>query len=83
MAHLIKASTNLDPRNRTLHIYGFENLTLYIFLCQGENKNTLNRDLDDQDTIYVFTSKGTQVVYFNLNLHNMLNHSKQCTWRIS
>ena len=41
---------------------------MYIVLCQGENKNILILVIDDQNTTYVFASKGTQVAYLNLNL---------------
>ena len=36
------------------------NLILYIVLCQGENENILILDIDDQNTMYAFASKGTQ-----------------------
>ena len=41
------------------------NLIINIDLCQGENKNNLILDINDQIITYVFTSKGTQVVYLN------------------
>ena len=38
-------------------------LILHIVLCQEENKNII--DIGDQNTIYIFASKGIQVAYFN------------------
>lgn len=37
-----------------------------MFLCQGESKNTITSDIDDQDIKYVFL--GTWVMYLNINL---------------
>jgi len=46
-----------------------------MFLCQGESKNTITRDIDDQDIKYVFLGKGTWVLYSNINS----NHIKAFT----
>ena len=43
------------------------NFIIYIVLGQGENKNILVLEIDDQDTTYIFAFKGTHVVYLNLN----------------
>jgi hypothetical protein len=40
---------------------------VYIGLCQEENKHTLIIDIDNQNTTYVFASKGTHVAYLYLN----------------
>ena len=46
-----------------------ENLIIYIFLYQGENKNMFILDIDDNNnTMYVFASKGIHVAYSNLNI---------------
>jgi hypothetical protein len=40
-----------------------------ILLCQGEkNKNIFILNIDDQNKMYVFASKGTHATYLNLNL---------------
>lgn len=41
------------------------NLTTYIVLCQGENRNILVLDIHDENTPYVFASKGIHVAYLN------------------
>ena len=43
------------------NIIWVQNLFLYIGLCQGENKTLLILDIDDQNTVYVFAYKVTQV----------------------
>ena len=44
-------------------------LILNIELCQGEHINIFIPNIGgDQNTTYVFASKGTHVAYFNLNL---------------
>ena len=42
------------------------NLIIYIVFCQGENQNSLIMDIDDQNTTYVFTSKGHPDYVFEL-----------------
>lgn len=47
------------------------------FLMSKKSKDIL--DIDDQSTTYVFESKGTQALFFNLFKNiNMLNQFKQC-----
>lgn len=45
------------------------------FLCQGEIEIIVIRDMGDQYTNHVFTSKGTLVVYSNPNLELTLRCS--------
>ena len=41
---------------------------LHIVFSQGEIKNILILDIDDQNTMHAFASKGTHAAYLNLNL---------------
>ena len=44
------------------------NLVIYIVLCQGENLSVLVLDIDEQNTMHVFASKGIHAMCLNLNL---------------
>lgn len=49
-----------------LYINMFEALLYTYDLCQGENKNKLILDIEDQNITCAFASKTTKVAYLNL-----------------
>ena len=60
------------------NLYGLIKFIYYIFMClkhycalshfKEKNKNVLILDFDDQNTTYVFASKGAHVPHLSLNL---------------
>lgn len=55
----------------------------YNDLLKGENRNIVILDINDQNTMCVFASKGTQATYIYVqafNIINMFNLCKQCTY---
>ena len=49
-------------------------------LCRGEINKILICDIGDQITKHAYASKGTQIVYWNPNLHK--NKEIQPIWKV-
>ena len=55
-------------KSSSLDIFMVLKLYLVLTSCQGENQKYSYVTFDDQNSKYIFASKGTQAVYLNPNL---------------